>query len=567
MRPLPNSAPARAGARPAAPAGGHGPLGDADRPVATTLAGVLDERARRHPRRPAVFHDGRTVSYGELRDAARAVAASLLALGVRRGDRVGVLLGNEPDWLAMAFGAAWIGATCVPLNTWYKRDEIAWTLRHCGVRCFVSTDRILGQDFAGAVADLFPAMETAAQGELALEGFPELRAVAVLGDAPRGALDRDALRRLSLGVPGRVLDEALAAVRAEDIAFILYTSGSTADPKGVTLAHGGVVANGWDMGVRRRVGPDDRVWLGSPLFYALGATNALPVALTHGASLVLHGHFEAGRAIDAIERTGATVWYGTGNMSRAVLDHPDYAYRRIATLQKGSAGTMTEYKRMTLVEMRMTLACGAYGLTETYGQATVHEADDPLEVKLHTNGRALPGMEIAIVDPSSGAPLRQGETGLVLVRGHTTPGYYRNEAENARTLRTDGWFDTGDLASLDTESRLVFHARLKEVIKTGGINVSPMEVEQLIARHPGVKDAHVVGVPDPVRGQLIVAFVDTDAPLDEQAIRAFVKERAAAFKVPHRVLFRTTDALPRLASGKVAKWRLVEEAGAVVGGG
>jgi len=373
--------------------------------------------------------------------------------------------------------------------------------------------------------------------------------------------------RLGRGVPGVALDEALAAVRAEDIVFILYTSGSTADPKGVTLAHGGVVGNGWDMGVRRRIVPDDRVWLGSPLFYALGATNALPVALTHGASLVLHGHFEAGRAIDAIERTGATVWYGTGNMSRAVLDHPDYAYERIATLQKGSAGTMTEYKRMTLVEMRMAQACGAYGLTETYGQATVHEADDPLEVKLHTNGRVLPGMEIAIVDPSSGEPLARGETGLVLVRGHTTPGYFRNEAENARTLRADGWFDTGDLASLDAESRLVFHARLKEVIKTGGINVSPMEVEQLIVKHPDVKDAHVVGVPDPVRGQLIVAFVDTDAPLDETAIREFVKQRAASFKVPHRVLFRASDALPRLASGKVAKWRLVQEAASVLGVG
>jgi len=309
------------------------------------------------------------------------------------------------------------------------------------------------------------------------------------------------------------------------------------------------------------------VWLGSPLFYALGAANALPVTLTHGATLVLQGPFDAGRAIEVIEHTRATVWYGTGNMTRAILDHPGYAQRRIGSLQKGNAGTMTEYKRMTLVEMKMTLACGAYGLTESYGQATVQEADDPLEVKLHTNGRALPGMELRIVDPASGEPLRQGETGRVLIRGHITPGYFRNDEENARTLLADGWFDTGDLGSLDAEQRFLFHARLKEVIKTGGINVSPMEVEQLIVKYPRVRDAHVVGIPDPVRGQLIVAFVDTDAPLTEQEIRDFVRERAASFKVPHRVLFRDTEQLPRLASGKVAKWRLAAEATAAFGAG
>jgi fatty-acyl-CoA synthase len=215
---------------------------------------------------------------------------------------------------------------------------------------------------------------------------------------------------------------------------------------------------------------------------------------------------------------------------------------------------------MTLVEMGVKLACPAYGLTESYGNATVGMADDPLEVKLQTSGRPLPGVELLIVDPATSAPLAQGQVGLVLLRGFTTPGYHGSAEETRKALRPDGFFDTGDLGSLDREGRFVFHARLKEVIKSGGINVSPMEVEQLLVQHPHVRDAHVVGVAHPVRGELIVAFVDADCVLPERELRDFVKELAASFKAPHHVLFRTEAQLPRLASGKVAKHRLVEEA-------
>ena len=174
----------------------------------------------------------------------------------------------------------------------------------------------------------------------------------------------------------------------------------------------------------------------------------------------------------------------------------------------------------------------AYGLTETYGNATVGLPDDPLEVKLATDGRPLPGMEMVIVDPQTGRPLGQGEVGLVLIRGHTTPGYLDNPVETAKALRPDGFFDTGDLGSFDAEGRFVFHARLKEVIKTGGINVSPAEVEQLLVGHPDVRDAYVVGVADPARGELVVAFIDAHAPVSEEALKGYVKERAASFKTP-----------------------------------
>jgi fatty-acyl-CoA synthase len=509
---------------------------------------VLDEMARWRGSSPAIFYFDETVSYRELQQRAREAARSLLAAGVRRGDRVGVLLGNQPEWLVLCFAAAQIGATFVPLNTWYKKSELEWTIRHCELSLLVFTPRFLKQDFAAMLT------------ELQCAEFPKLRSVVALGGEVRGTLRWTDFLAAGGSVSLAELERAASAVSGEDIAFILYTSGSLAEPKGVLLNHRGVVENCLSMGERRAITADDRIWLGSPLFYGLGATNAMPIALTHGASLVLQGSFDPGIAIRAIASTEATTYYGTGNMTRAILDHPDYSPGKTGSLKKGNAGTVAEYKRMTLVEMGISLACPAYGLTESYGNATVGMFDDPLEVKLRTSGRPLPGFELLVVDPASSAPVPQGQVGLVLLRGYTTPGYHANAQETQRALRPDGFFDTGDLGLLDADGRFVFHARLKELIKSGGINVSPIEVEQLLVRHPHVKDAHVVGVAHPVKGELIAAFVCLDALVTAQELRDYVKERAASYKAPDHIFVRTEAQLPRLASGKVAKHRLVEEA-------
>lgn len=531
-----------------------------DRPAGKTLAAVVEEKALIAPSSPAVFFQEQVVSYAELLDRTTDAAKALLSLGVGAGDRVGVLLGNDPDWVVTALAASMIGACCVPLNTWYKKDELGWTMRHCGVSVVVSARHFLKTDYGRLFAELIPELVSAAPGELKARDWPHLRALVFIGEPPRGGMGWSSFLRGGAAISAATLRSARAKVNPDSTCFVLYTSGSTAEPKGVTLTHRGVVENGFDLGQRRAINADDRTWLGTPLFYALGATNALPATLTAGGALVLQGSFNPRAAIEIIARTAATVYYATGNISRAILDDPDYAQSKIGSLKKGNAGTVAEYKRMTLVEMGISGAVPAYGLTETYGNATVGLPDDPLEVKLHTNGRPLPGMELLIVDPVTGRPLPRGETGLVLVRGYTTPGYLNNPAETAKVLRPDGFFDTGDLGSLDAEGRMIFHSRLKEVIKSGGINVSPVEIEQLLAAHPDVRDAHVVGVGDAVRGEVIVAFVDASGAVSEEGLRAFVRERAAAFKVPHHVFFRREEQLPRLASGKVAKYQLAAEA-------
>jgi fatty-acyl-CoA synthase len=529
-------------------------------PSARTLGGVLDEVSAIQANAPAVFYFGETLSYRDLQSRSRDVARALVALGVRKGDRVAALLGNEPDWLTVCFGCAYIGAIFVPLNTWYKSSEIDWTLRHCGMSVLVFAPSFLKQDFGAILNQLVPELKSSVPGELKSARYPALRGLIAYGAKQAGAFGWQEFLALGRDVASDEVATAEAKVTARDIAYILYTSGSTAEPKGVMLNHGSLIENSFGLGDRRNINADDRIWLGSPLFYGLGAANALPIALTHGSSLVLQGSFDPRVAIEIIAKTKATAYYGTGNMTRAILDHRDYAPAKVATMKKGTAGTVPSYKHMTLVEMGVSQASSVYGLTESYGNATVSNFDDPIDVKINTCGAPLPGMEMKIVDPQTFQQVPRGQIGLVLLRGHTTPGYFNNPEETSRALMPDGFFNTGDLGHFDEAGRFLFHARMKEVLKCNGINVSPLEVEQLLIQHPDVKDAHVVGVPDEVHGEVIVAFVQSDCALTEDSLRSFVKERAASFKVPHHVFVRNETQLPRLASGKIAKYKLVEEA-------
>lgn len=519
------------------------------RPFGRTLAEIVREKAATAPDHPAIIYGGEILSYAELDRRADEAASALLAHGIRAGERIGILIGNEPNWVVLALAAARIGVTLAPLNTWYKAAELEWIIRHCGLAAIVAVRHFLKTDYGALLGEIGGAPGGA---------FPALRLLVLIGDPVDGAIGWDMF--LSARADPAALDAACDAIDPDSPAFVLYTSGSTAEPKGVLLTHRGVVTNGFDLGQRRAMEPADRTWLGTPLFYALGATNALPATFTAGATLILQGSFEPGRALDVIERTRATVYYGTGNMSRALVDHPAFSKARVASLKKGNAGLGAEYKRLTLIEMDISGAVPAYGLTETYGNATVGEVDDPIAVKLETDGRCLPGMQMRIVDPATWEDLPAGEIGLVLVRGHVTRGYLGNPMETAKAILPNGFFDTGDLASIDADGRFRFHARLKEVIKSGGINISPMEVEQLLATHELVRDAHVVGVADQARGELIVAFVDPVEPVDAATLQAFVRARAASFKVPHHIFFRSDESLPRLATGKIARVALKEEA-------
>ena len=531
-------------------------------PGSRTLGALLDEMAAARPDADAVVFRGERLSYGMLRERADALARALLALGVERGDRVALLLPNRTEWLVAAFAAAKVGAITVAISTFSAPPEIAWALEHARPRVLITMDAFRGRPFLSAVTTLCPELGRSAPGELRSERVPELRAViSVEGPRHDGVYAwGDVLARAGESRAAAVA-AAQAAVAPSDVAFVLYTSGSTAMPKGVTLAHGGVIANGFDIGERMRLTAADRVWLAVPLFWSFGSANALPALMTHGGALVLQDGFEPGEALALMDEERCSVYYGMANMARTILEHPDRPRRALGRMRTGLTIGLSEDVRMTMEAVNARQLCNVYGLTETYGNCAVTDAHDPLDLRLTTQGLPLPGMQIRAVESGTSRPLPAGEVGELRVRGHVTPGYYRDPEQTRAAFDPEGWFVTGDLGLLREDGRVSFRGRVKELIKTGGANVAPLEVEAVLMSHPAIKQAFVVGVPDRARGEVGVAAVELreGATATVEALTAFCHERLARYKVPARVVFRKADEFPRTATGKVQKPRLREE--------
>lgn len=533
----------------------------------TTIPAMFDAAARDWAARTAVIDERNSVSYRELDSLSLAVARSLLALGVGRGDMVAGLMRNRVEWIAYFLGCTRIGAAYVPLNTWYTPSEIAWTLRHTGASVVVSEPSFLKHNYVEMFARLEPAIARCNPGEIRGQELPDLRALAYL-DAPRpGSFGWEAFLELGRDVSETAVTGFAEAVVATDPALVLYTSGSTAEPKGVLLPHGGVTANGYGIGDRRGIVASDTIWLGSPLFYGLGATNCLPVSLSHGAALLLQDRFDPELALSRIEQYRATVYYGMSNMTRRIVETPDFARSRVESLAKGTLGIEREERLLVLEQFGVTGATQSYGATETCGNCLGGFPDDPLELKLATCGKLLPSFDARVVDTVSGMPLPAGKPGMLKVRGNIALGYLHNPVETEAAFDSEGFYATGDLGFFDADGYFHYGGRIKEMIKTGGINVSPAEIEVLVTSHPKVTEAYVVGIPDRDRGESIVAFVVAVDGLSETDVQLYVRERAAAFKSPHRVLFVAPEDVPRTASGKVARTRLKEQAAGAIGVG
>src|SRR3989442_10551591 len=376
------------------------------------------------------------------------------------------------------------------------------------------------------------------------ERLPELRAVVSIDERRHDGVYAwpDPLERAT-GARATALAAAQAAVSAVDVCCILSTSGSTATPKGVMLAHGGVIDNGFDIGERQHLTAADRVWLAVPLFWSFGSANALPAILTHGGTLVLQESFEPGEALALLDGEHCSVYYGMANMARAILEHPERPRRALAAMRTGLTIGLPEDLELTMEAGNTRQVCNGYGATETYGNGAGTDAEDSLERRLTTQGLPLPGMQIRVVEPGSDRPLPPDEVGELRVRGCVTPGYYRDAEQTRAAVDADGFFVTGDLGTVGGDGRIRFRGRLKEMIKTGGINVAPLEVEGVLLSHPAVKQAYVVGLPDRGKGEVAAAAVELHdgATATAEALTAFCRERLASYKVPARIVFRKAD--------------------------
>jgi acyl-CoA synthetase (AMP-forming)/AMP-acid ligase II len=509
-----------------------------------TLARFLDDVAERHGSRMALRFEGRGVTYGALRAEARAVAKGLVARGVGKGTRVAVLSANRPEWVTAVFGAALTGAVVVPVNTFATADELDYVLRHSDAQWLLLQPRVAKHAFLEQLRARHPEA-AAAPGAIRCAALPQLRGVEALGSA-----GWDALARAGRDVSDALLDAIAEEIHPADDALVIYTSGTTARPKGVVHRQRTPVIQGWRFAELMGFTPEDRVYTAYPFFWTAGIAMALGATFAAGATLVLHEIFEPGEALALAAQERATSLQVWPHQAKAMAEHPDAAKHDLSTVRKIEFGS--PLAKLAGLEKDEWGIYASYGMSETFTLATALPASASAERRKGTNGPALPGSEVRIVDPHGGGALPQGEKGEIAVRGLTLmAGYAKVEPE--LYLDADGFFHTQDGGYFDERGDLHWTGRLSNLIKTGGANVSPLEIEERAGRFPGVRSAHAVGVPHPTLGEAIVLLVvPTDgAAVDVPGLEAHLREVLSAYKLPRAVFVLRPDEVSYTGSQKV----------------
>jgi fatty-acyl-CoA synthase len=517
-----------------------------------TTGRFLREVARRHGDRCAIRFEDRGVSYRELESEARALARALVAAGVVKGARVAVLMANRPEWIVSAFAVGMVGGVLVPVNTFATRFELDYILRHSDSSLLLLQPELLNHRFLDDLLAAHPEISTSEPGRLRVPALPQLRRVVSLGlDAPRGGVETWAsLVARGHDVTDELLDALIAEVEPSDDALIIYTSGTTANPKGVLHTQRAGVLQGWRFVDFLCLDADDRVYTTYPFFWTAGIAMSLLPCLAAGACLLLDETFEPGAALDRIESERATAVHAWPHQQKAMCEHPDVAQRDLRSVRK--VDFSSPIAELAGIEKDEYGTGASYGMSETFTIASSLPADAPAELRRDNSGRPNPGMDFRVVDPETGAAIPAGEAGEIAVKGVTfMRGYHKVLPENY--LDADGFFRTQDGGSFDRDGRLHWSGRLGHLIKTGGANVSPVEIEQTLAAHPDVKIGIPVGIGHPTLGEVIVLCVvpTAGATPDPDEIRAFLRARLAVYKVPRRVLFFAADEIAYTGNQKV----------------
>jgi len=523
-----------------------------------TIPTLLRTAVERYRDRTLVVHGERRANYGDVERQSALLARGLLASGVGKGTRVGLLMPNGPDWIVAFFAAARIGALVVPINTFFQARELAWVLRHADVQTLLTAARFRSHDYLARLEECAPDLRAQPPGRAFVRSLPFLRDVIVFGDCDR-AWARSAASAMRDAETSAADDELLRSVEAQvtpaDALVIIYTSGSTAEPRGAIHTHGTAVRHGFNVSAcaGRNLTADDRIWSPMPFFWVGGLVMSL-VAATHvGACLLCEDAFDAEKTLDLLERERATIAAGWPHYGKAMASHPSFARRDLSSLRAGLADILPPDKRPPDPDLRTN----SLGMTETCGPHTFGRESDPPHTLRGSFGRAVDAVEHRVIDPETGVILEPGVEGEICVRGYSLmQGFYKVERE--RTFERDGFYRTGDGGSFDREGFLWFKGRLGDMIKTAGANVAPSEVEAVLDSFPEVRNGYVVGVPDPARGQNVAAAIvlKSDGGLDAATVRERLRAQLAAYKVPRSIFFYDAADLPFTDSGKIDKRKL-----------
>lgn len=525
-------------------------------PFPPTSGNLIRTCAERWGDKPFVVLGDERVTYAEAEAGSARLAKGLLASGAGKGTRLGLLAPNSPAWVLGWLAGTRMGAVVTLLNTYGKARELGWALRHADVQTLLTVDAHLGHDYLDRLEQAAPGLDAQAHERIWLTSHPYLRSVWTWGPGRRpwaGPVD-------ALAARGDAVDDALlAAVEAEvtpaDPMVVVYSSGSTADPKGAVHSHGATVRHAHNLGPLRDLRSDDVLYTPMPLFWVGGFSFTLVAAMHVGATLVFEEQFEPGATLALIERERVTQVLGWPHMARALVDHPSFAERDLSAVRGGTLSALLPQDRQVGAEVPRA---NALGMTETLGPHTFGTRDPLPPDKAGSFGRSVPGVEHKVVDPVTLEELPPGETGEVWLRGYSLMlGLHKRE--RADTFTADGWYRTGDAGSFDADGHLFFTGRMGDLIKSAGMNITPRDVELGLEALPEVVMAFVTGIDHPDRGQDVVAAIalTPGAELTEDEARARVKAEMASYKVPRRIaVFADQAALPWLDSGKVDRRRL-----------
>ena len=520
-----------------------------------TIGDNLAHTARRVPDAEALVDvpSGRRWTYAQLDAEVTALALGLLAGGIQAGDRIGIWAPNCPEWILLQYATAKVGALLVNVNPAYRTHELEYVIGQSGMRMLVSAVSHKTSDYRAMIDQVGPHVG-------------DLRDVVYIGEA-----GWDSLIAAGSAVPVDRLAERMATLSPDDAINIQYTSGTTGFPKGATLSHHNILNNGFFVGELVNYTEADRICLPVPFYHCFGMVMGSLAAVSHGACAVIPSpSFDPAATLKAVEQERCTSLYGVPTMFIAELGLPDFAAYDLTSLRTGiMAGSPcpVEVMKRVVDEMHMSEVAISYGMTETSPVSTMTRTDDDLARRTGTVGRAMPHLEVKVVDPVSGRPVGRDEPGELCTRGYSVMlGYWNEPDKTAEAIDAARWMHTGDLATMDDDGYLSIVGRIKDMVIRGGENVYPREIEEFLYTHPDIADVQVIGVPDPKYGEELMAWIvmRPDAePLTAEGVRTFCAGQLAHYKVPRYV--HVVDGFPMTVTGKIRKMEMRAEAAQILG--
>ncbi|BAE85580.1 AMP-binding protein [Desulfitobacterium hafniense] len=528
-----------------------------------TMGDLIDAQALRFPLNEFIVEPstGGRYSYEKFRDECNSLARGLLSIGIKKGDHVALLLRNSFEWILIMFAVAKIGAILVPVNIHLKKNELKYVLQQSDAKAFFTMSNYKDNNYISYVQSICPELDVCETGSLKSRILPKLEKIILVDEAQHpGCYNWNDLKSMADNTSAEDLIRIQKSVHWNDIAFILYTSGTTDNPKGAMHTHYAII-NGVKMSSEKRnLSFQDRQCLPLPLFHGLGSYIGVVGCLCKGTTIVLMETAHPVKVMDALEKEKCTSIVGVPTMFINLCDHPNVGNYNFSSLRTGIiAGALCPLDVMKKISDLLhipELVCG-YGLSEFAACLTVSDTTTPYKKRMSTVGYCSPGSSIKIIDPETGKELPPGQVGELLAKGyHMMKGYYNMPEATNEVMTKDGWLKTGDLASVDEDGYYQIVGRKKDMIIRGGENIAPREIEDVITTLPGVKDAQVIGVPDEKYGEEIMAYITLveGAKLSSEDVQNYVRNNLSSFKVPRYIHF--IDQMPMTASGKVQKYVL-----------